>query len=77
MRQRHKAVLEVLNGAGVIDVARRYGVARQTLHDWLRGYARNGMAVLADRDSGPAACPHQMAPATEARICALRRDHPG
>lgn len=77
LEQRHTAVPEGLNGASVTDVARRYGVARQTLHDWLRRYARNGMAALADRSSKPAACPHQMAPASEARICALRREHPG
>jgi hypothetical protein len=47
LEQRHKAVPEVLNGATVVDVARRYGVAR----DWLRRYARNGMAALADRSS--------------------------
>ncbi len=40
LEQRHKAVLEVLNDARVTDVARRYGVVRQTLHDWLRRYAR-------------------------------------
>jgi transposase-like protein len=39
----------VLNGATVTDVGRRYEVARQTLHDWLRGYATGGMAAL----SGP------------------------
>ena len=40
LEQRHKAVLEVLNDARVTDVARRYGVVRQTLHDWLCRYAR-------------------------------------
>ena len=77
LEQRHKAVLEVLNGATVIDVARRYGVVRQTLHDWLRRYARGGMAALSDRSSRPATCPHQMAPRVEARVCAIRREHPG
>ena len=77
LEQRHKAVLEVLNGATVTDVARRYGVARQTLHDWLRGYARNGMAALSDRSCKPATCPHQMDPEVEARVCAIRREHPG
>jgi hypothetical protein len=64
LEQRHKAVLELLNGATVTDVARRYRVARQTLHDWLRRYARNGMAALSDRSSKPATCPHQMPPRT-------------
>jgi transposase-like protein len=72
LEQRHKAVLEVLNGATVTDVARRYGVARETLHDWLRRYARNGMAALSDRSSKPATCPHQMLPEVEARVCDLR-----
>jgi hypothetical protein len=33
LEQRHMAVIEVLNGATVTDVARRCGVACQTLHD--------------------------------------------
>ena len=45
VEQRYQAVLEVLNdGASVTDVARRYGVARQTVHDWLRKYAARGAA---------------------------------
>ena len=40
VEQRYQAVLEVLNdGAVVTDVARRYEVARQTVHVWLRSYA--------------------------------------
>ena len=62
LEQRHKAVLEVLNGAEVTEVARRYGVARQTLHDWLRRYARNGMAALSDRSSKPGTCRNRWPP---------------
>jgi transposase-like protein len=37
--QRYRAVLEVLDeGTSVTDVAQRYGVARQTVHEWLRRY---------------------------------------
>jgi transposase InsO family protein len=61
----------------VVDVARRYGVARQTLHAWLRRYAAAGLGGLADQSSRPASCPHQIAPQVEARIVALRRAHPG
>ena len=32
VEQRYQAVLEVLAGASVTEVARRYGVARQTVH---------------------------------------------
>ena len=35
VEQRYRAVLEVFDGAPVTEVARRYGVARQTLHGWL------------------------------------------
>jgi transposase InsO family protein len=78
VEQRYQAVLEVLNdGASVTDVARRYGVARQTVHDWLRKYAAEGLRGLADRSSRPLSCPHQMYPVVEARIVEMRRAHPG
>ena len=77
--QRYRAVLEVLDeGATVTDVARRYGVARQTVHGWLRRYANDGgLAGLVDRSSRPQACPHQMSAVVEARVLGLRRAHPG
>jgi transposase InsO family protein len=78
VEQRYQAVLEVLNdGASVTDVALRYGVARQTVHDWLRKYAVEGLRGLADRSSRPLSCPHQMDPSVEARIVEMRRAHPG
>ena len=77
VEQRYKAVMEVLDGATVTDVARRNGVVRQTVHDWLRRYAAHGLAGLADGSSKPQSCPHQMAPEVEAAILELRRAHPG
>jgi transposase InsO family protein len=77
VEQRHRAVCEVLDGATVTDVARRTGVAGQTVHDWLRAYANGGMAGLVDRSSKPQSCPHQMPPAVEARVVELRRANPG
>jgi transposase-like protein len=61
VEQRHRAVMEVLDGSSVIDVAGRYGVSRQSVHAWLRRYANQGLAGLADRSSRPDVCPHQMA----------------
>ena len=47
VEQRYRAVLEVLEeGVSVTEVARRYGVARQTVHGWLRRYAEDGMGGL-------------------------------
>jgi transposase len=77
MEQRYQAVLEVLEGASVSDVARRFGVARQTVHVWMTGYANHGLAGLADKSSKPLSCPHQMSPEVEARIVEMRREHGG
>ena len=78
VEQRYQAVREVFDGAPVTVVARRFGVARQTVHEWLRRYAADGgLANLADRSSRPLSCPHQMSAAVEARIVAVRVAHPG
>ena len=74
---RYRAVLEVLDGAVISTVASRYGVSRQTVHAWLRRYARDGAVLnLEDRSSRPHGCPHQMAPQVEARVLVLRDAHP-
>jgi Helix-turn-helix domain len=59
VEQRYRAVLEVLDeGVPVTVVSRRYGVARQTVHEWLRRYAgEGGLGALADRSSRPGSCP--------------------
>jgi transposase InsO family protein len=78
VEQRYQVVLEVVgDGASVTDVARRYGVSRQTVHGWLKAYATEGLRGLADRSSRPLSCPHQMPPQVEARIVEMRREHPG
>jgi transposase len=79
VEQRYRAVLEVLEeGVPVTEVARRYGVARQTVHEWLARYANDGgLAGLADRSSRPQTCPHQMSALVEARVVGMRREHPG
>ena len=78
VEQRYQAVLAVINdGATVTDVARRHGVARQTVYVWLRAYASEGLRGLADHSSRPLSCPHQMDPVVEARVVELRREHPG
>jgi transposase-like protein len=64
-------VREVLEGAPVTEVARRYGVVRQMVHVWLRRYAADGgLSSLAHRSSRPLWCPHQMPAVLEARALA-------
>jgi transposase-like protein len=67
-------VLEVLEGAAsVTDVARRYGVGRQTVHKWLHRYATSGLTGRVDKSSKPDTCPHQMPPQIEAEVLEMRR----
>ena len=53
MEQRYHAVMEVVSGAPVTEVARRYGVSRQAVHRWLGWYRDEGLAGLTDRSSRP------------------------
>lgn len=42
MERRYHAVVEVISGAPVTEVARRHGVSRQAVHLWLGTYKREG-----------------------------------
>ena len=78
MEQRYQAVLAVVqDGWKVTEVARRFGVSRQTVHAWIARYEAGGLASLSDRSHRPSTCPHQTGAETEALICELRREHPG
>ena len=78
VEQRYRIVLAVLEGRlSVTDVANEHGISRQTLHTWLRRYRAGGLTALVDRRAKPSSCPHQMAPAAEALLVELRRQHPG
>jgi transposase len=77
VEQRYQAVLEVLNdGVPIVEVAARFGVTRQSVHRWLTRYAAHGLAGLVDGSRAPGSCPHQMPPEVEARIVAMRTEHP-
>jgi transposase InsO family protein len=76
LEQRYRAVLAVLDGARVSEVAAEVGVSRQSVHSWLIRYREGGLAGLADRPSRPRSSPNQASPEVEARVCELRRAHP-
>ena len=68
VEQRYRAVLEVLEeGLPVTEVARRHGVARQTVHEWLARYA----AGRAGRAGGPVVAAG-VVPASDARARSRR-----
>lgn len=75
--QRYKAVLAVIaDGRTVTEVARNWGVSRQTMHGWLARYEGDGLEGLGNRSSRPAHCPHQTPPAVEVMVLEMRRSHP-
>jgi transposase InsO family protein len=76
VEQRYQAVMAVLAGDPVVDVAAKVGVSRQSVHTWLRRYAEEGLAGLQDRSRRPESCAHQASPEAEAMVCELRRHHP-
>jgi transposase InsO family protein len=76
VEQRYRAVLAVLAGATVTEVAASLGVSRQTVSGWKSRYEAAGLAGLADRSRRPASCPHQASAEVEAAVCELRRKHP-
>jgi transposase len=76
MEQRYHAVMEVVSGAPVTEVARRYGVSRQAVYGWLGRYERNGLTGLADHSHRPRFQPRQLDAEIEALICQLRGAHP-
>ena len=60
------------------EVARDWGVSRQTMHVWLARYEAGGLEGLGNRSHRPAHSPHQMpaAAAAEARVLEMRRAKP-
>jgi transposase InsO family protein len=73
--QRYRAVLEVLAGVPVTEVADRYGVSRQSVHAWLRHYRDEGPPGLEDRSHRVHAHPWQIPAELESAVCELRRAH--
>ncbi|WP_425471593.1 IS481 family transposase [Streptomyces griseorubiginosus] len=76
VEQRYRAVLAVLAGATVTEVAASLGVSRQTVSGWKSRYEAEGLVGLADRSRRPASCPHRASAEVEAAVCELRRKHP-
>jgi transposase InsO family protein len=76
VEQRYRAVLAVLAGALVSEVAVEAGVSRQSLTTWIRRYRESGLAGLADQPKRPRSSPWQTSGEVEALVCELRRAHP-
>jgi transposase InsO family protein len=76
IEQRYRAVLEVLDGSPVSEVAVRYGVSRQSVYVWKARHAAAGIDGLREATRRPRTSPSRLAAETEALVCELRRAHP-
>ena len=70
---RRLLVQRVDAGRPVAHVAAEMGISRATAYKWVNRWRAEGEPGLADRPSRPRTTPHRTAPATEARVCELRR----
>jgi transposase-like protein len=68
--------MEVISGAAVTEVARRYGISRQSEHNWVGRYRGGGLAGLSDHSHRPRFQPRQIDGDVEVVICRLRGAHP-
>jgi transposase len=76
VEQRYRAVLEVLDGSPVSEVAVRYGVSRQSVYSWRARHAAAGVDGLREVSRRPRTSPSRLAAELDALVCELRRAHP-
>lgn len=76
VEQRYHAVMEVLDGAQVSEVAARYGVSRKTVYAWVGRYREQGLPGLVDRSHRPVSHPWRLGAEVEALLVQLRIAHP-
>ncbi len=76
VEQRYRAVLEVVGGSRVSEVALRYGVSRQAVYSWKAKYDAAGMDGLQEASRRPKSSPTRIPAEVEALVCEMRRTHP-
>ena len=76
VEQRYRAVLEVLGGSRVSEVALRYGVSRQAVYSWKAKYEAAGVDGLREASRRPKTSPTRIPAEVEAMVCEMRRVHP-
>ncbi|MFF3159058.1 IS481 family transposase [Streptomyces sp. NPDC057910] len=76
VEQRYRAVLEVLDGSPVSEVAVRYGVSRQTIYTWKSKYDSGGLEGLREKSRRPRTSPTRTPAEVEVLACEMRRANP-
>jgi transposase InsO family protein len=68
--------LALMPEANLSELCRGFGVGRTTGYKWLERYREHGPEGLAERSRRPHVSPGQTPAELEARVLAVRRDHP-
>ena len=66
-----------LPGANVRELCRRFGISRDGGYKWLSASRQGGARVLPTGRGGRSRVPARTPPEIEARVLALRAEHPG
>lgn len=74
--RRELVELAMMPDANKSELARRFGVRRQTLYKWLRRFRLGGLEGLRDRSRRPRKVRNPTRASLEAKIVALRKEHP-
>jgi transposase InsO family protein len=68
--------LAKMSGANIRSLCRRFGVSPETGYKWLSRFRAEGVSGLSDRSRRPKTSPRQIGEDVEARVLALRGEHP-
>jgi transposase InsO family protein len=68
--------LALLPGSNIRALCRLWLISSATAYKWLQRFAAEGASGLVDRSRRPLGSPHCTGPTMEARVLAVRRDHP-
>lgn len=69
-------VLANQEGANISELCRRFQISRKTGYKWLRRWAMTGSDGLRDQSRRPHTSPRRTSTHDEARVVALREEHP-
>jgi transposase InsO family protein len=76
MEERLRFVARLLDGAGMSDVCREFGISRKTGYKILNRYRQEGLDALCDRSRRPVRYANQLPVQVERLIVELKRDKP-
>ncbi len=76
MDERLRFVARLLDGEGMSEVCREFGISRKTGYKIFERYKEHGLEALSDRTRRPVRYANQLPPQIEGLIVKLRRDKP-